>query len=326
MIVDEVAISGQRNHFGDAFPSVLRLSSSGISRQIVREWIQRHRCDIFRKLSVHGAILFRGFPVSSPEDFDAFVAAFGVSNFPYDSSLSNAVRVNLTERVFTANEAPNSVCIHLHHEMAQTPIYPGRLFFYCQHPAITGGATPICRSDVLYQQLRTQAAGLLIDCERKGLRYTNVMPLVADSQSGMGRSWKSTLNASDKAGAEAKLTELGYEWKWLDDGSLRATTPVLPAVHKLPSERKSFFNQLIAAARGWKDRRNDPSRSVTLGDGSQIDQEAVAIASEVAEQLSFDIAWKSGDVALVDNLMVMHGRRTFQGNRRVLASLVSLER
>ena len=47
-----------------------------------------------RRASGHGAVLFRGLPLNSPEDCDAFVAAFGLTNFPYKESLSNAVRVN----------------------------------------------------------------------------------------------------------------------------------------------------------------------------------------------------------------------------------------
>jgi alpha-ketoglutarate-dependent taurine dioxygenase len=33
--------------------------------------------------------------------------------------------------------------------------------------------------------------------------------------------------------------------------------------------------------------------------------------------------WQQGDVALVDNYRVMHGRRPFEGERRLLASLVA---
>ena len=51
--------------------------------------------------------------------------------FTYDESLSNAVRRNRTDRVFTANEAPPELEIFLHHEMAQTPCFPRYLFFYC---------------------------------------------------------------------------------------------------------------------------------------------------------------------------------------------------
>ena len=39
----------------------------------------------------------------------------------------------------------------------------------------------------------------------------------------------------------------------------------------------------------------------------------------------FDMPWQRGDVVLVDNYVTMHGRRTFTGTRKVLASLVAGE-
>jgi hypothetical protein len=141
----------------------------------------------------------------------------------------------------------------------------------------------------------------------------------------MGRSWQSTLRATTREAAEQRLRSLGYSWEWLPDGSLRATTPVLPAVRKLANGRTSFFNQLIAAAQGWRDSRNDPSKSITFGDGAPLDRDAVEEATRLGEQLSFDIPWQTGDVALVDNYVAMHGRRSFSGTRRVLASLVAAE-
>ena len=47
------------------------------------------------------------------------------------------------------------------------------------------------------------------------------------------------------------------------------------------------------------------------------------VAIELADELSFNLAWQAGDVALIDNYLVMHGRRPFKGERRVLASLVA---
>ena len=84
-----------------------------------------------------------------------------------------------------------------------------------------------------------------------------------------------------------------------------------------------FFNQLIAAFRGWKDTRNDPRKSICFGDDSEIPNESMQIAIDLADDLSFDIAWQTGDVALLDNFLVMHGRRPFSGKRAVLASLVA---
>ncbi|MCI0704599.1 MAG: TauD/TfdA family dioxygenase [Planctomycetia bacterium] len=324
LAAETICITGQQTHGGSVFPLVLQCRDSAASLETVREWVAANREDLVAKAKRHGAILFRNFPLATAEDFDGFVAAFALPNFPYYESLSNAVRVNRTPRVFTANEAPPSVTIYLHHEMAQTPIYPSKLFFFCEQPAETGGATPICRSDILWERLKEQCPAFARDCETRELRYSHVMPGENDAASGMGRSWQSTLRATTRDEAETRLRELGYSWEWLSDG-LRVTTPVLPAVRKLPDGRMTFFNQLIAAARGWKDSRNDPSKAITFGDGSPLDRDAVLVAVELGDELSFDIPWQRGDVALVDNFVAMHGRRTFTGTRKVLASLIADE-
>ena len=120
-----------------------------------------------------------------------------------------------------------------------------------------------------------------------------------------------------------KLRNLGYSWDWQIDGSLTVTTPVLPAVRELSSGKTVFFNQLIAAFRGWKDARNSGDKSICFGDGTAIDADHMAVAISLADKLTFDIPWQTGDVALVDNFLTMHGRRPFEGTRMVLASLVA---
>lgn len=315
-------LAGER-HFGESiFPSAYASSDGEISWEMVEKWIEKNREILLTQVFQSGTILFRGCPLQTADDFDRFIRAFRLENFPYDESLSNAVRINKTPRVFTANEAPPTVPIFLHHEMAQTPLFPSRLFFFCEQAAVTGGATALCRSDVLWERIAHEFPGFANDCEKKGLRYSNVMPAVNDPESGMGRSWRSTLRVETKNDAEARLAELNYDWEWLEDDCLRATTPVLPAVRSLRDGRKSFFNQLIAAFKGWKDKRNDPSKAITFGDGTRLDRGIVDQITHWAEELSFDLIWQTGDVAIVDNYVTMHGRRPFTGVRKVLASLV----
>ncbi len=285
-------------------------------------YLSEHKPRIDALLQKSGAVLFRGFDLPGADNFDAAIAAYGEPNFPYAESLSNAVRVNVTDRVFTANEAPPSTSIYLHHEMAQTPIYPSKLFFYCEIAPGKGGATPLCRSDVLLDKLAEQAPDLVAAFAEKGVRYTNVLPPEDDAGSGQGRSWRSMLSVTERESAEARLNDLGYDWQWMEDGSLRMTSPRLDAVRMLPDGRKVFFNQLIAAFRGWSDKRNEASKSVTFGDGTPIMPEDMAAAIQISDALSYDLEWQAGDVALVDNFLVMHGRRPFAGKRRVLASLI----
>jgi len=279
------------------------------------------RSNLLELATRYGVILLDGLSLETAEDFDQFIQTFRLPNFPYEKSLSNAVRVNRTERVFTANEAPPETFIPLHHEMAQTPFYPTWLFFFCEKAPESGGATPVCHSGALWNKLQAALPTFARNCEKHGLRYSNVMPGENDAGSGLGRSWRSTFSVESREDAESRMNELGYSWEWLADDSLRATTPTLPAVLETIPGQKTFFNQLIAAFYGWKDARNDPSKSITLGNGDPIDPEDIHKTTELAESCTFDVQWKEGQVALVDNRIAMHGRKPFEGTRKVLASM-----
>ena len=315
--VADVAVDGQQN-YDDVFPLVLAAQGSG-SLDDARQWVRSQRERLLESLSRHGAILFRGFAIRDANDFDSFIRAFELESFTYDESFSNAVRVNCTELVFTANEAPPDVSIYLHHEMAQTPLFPSRLFFCCEIAPSSAGETPLCRSDVLLERLQVAEPEFVENCEKLGIRYSNVMPVADDAESGQGRSWRNTLNVADRAEAESRLDSMGYRYEWLDDESLRATTQVMPAIRTLANGRRVFFNQLIAAFRGWQ----EAEKSVWFGDDTPIPPASMHTACRLADELSFDLPWQAGDVALVDNFLVMHGRRPFAGKRRVLVSLVA---
>ncbi|MFD2167579.1 TauD/TfdA family dioxygenase [Thalassotalea euphylliae] len=307
----------------DVFPAVV-LNEQGLTDvEQCQQWIKENQTALEAQLKASGAILFRGFPVDSAQAFDEFTASFGYPNFLYKDSLSNAVRINFTERVFTANEAPKEVEINLHNEMAQTPIYPDQIFFFCLHPADEGGASPILRCDMLFEALskaNSDAANAFAD---KGVKYTTLMPGEDDPESGQGRSWKSTLSVENVAQAEEKLQRLGYSWVWQDDGSLKATTGALPAVRTLSDGRKVFFNQLIAAYLGWKGVRENHHNTLCFGDDTQIPKAWLEQVVDLSNELIFDVPWQAGDVAMVDNNLAMHGRRPYGGTskRQVLVAL-----
>ena len=91
-----------------------------------------------------------------------------------------------------------------------------------------------------------------------------------------------------------------------------------------PNEAKSLkeeINSTIAAYQGWKDYRNQDSKKIQFGDGSDISEESMDDVCEIAEKITHDHFWQKGDLLLVDNFLVMHGRRPFFGTRKVLASL-----
>jgi len=298
------------------FPPMVEAPAALATVDNACQWLGQHRSALLGALAQEGALLLRGFPLRSAEDFDRFSGAFGFTPFTYEESLSNAVRINKTPRVFTANEAPPEVNILLHHEMAQTPFPPEKLFFFCQSAAEQGGETPLCRSDVLYRRLSEVDATGAAAFEAKGVRYTTRMPGQNEAASGQGRSWGSTLRADSRAGAEQRLEDLGYDYQWLEDDALLATSPVLPAVDTLPDGRKTFFNQVIAAGRGWKAVGEGKPPPVSFGDGTLIPEALLETVVTLAEALTVPLRWQDGDLALIDNRQVMHGRFPYAGARK----------
>lgn len=316
----DVEADFQQVHAGAPFPALMVNRDGLAAAADMATWVMAEKDAILARLAASGAVLFRGFPARRAEDFDVFVRAFGWSAFTYGESLSNAVRVNLTERVFTANEAPPEVAIDLHHELAQTPRYPERLFFFCETAPAKGGETPLCRSDTLYDRLAERLPDFVRMCEAEGVSYSLIMPAADDPSAGQGRSWQSTLGVSDRAGAEARLSALGYRWHWLADGALRTSSPTLPVIRTLADGRRAFFNQLVAAYKGWPDISASGVPTLAFGNGKPLPADAMDHVVEEADRLALPLPWQTGDMLLVDNDRVMHGRRPFVGKRRVLAS------
>ena len=290
-----------------------------------KNWVNENKGFIESQLEEYGAVLFSGLPIESAEDFDLFVSSFNYNTFTYEGSLSNAVRINRTNKVFTANEAPKEIEIFLHHEMAQTPIYPKNIFFFCKSASLNGGQTPLCRSDDLYAAILKEDAGLLTKFQENGVIYNSVMSNGDELVSGQGRSWQKTLGVISKDEAEIRLNDLGYSWNWIEGDNLSVTTKTFEAIKELKDGSKSFFNQVLAASLGWKKNSEDDLLPVKFGNGEEIPEASIQMISELAKSLTLLRHWKDNDILLIDNYRVMHGRKPFSGEkaREVLVSLTN---
>ena len=298
------------------FPTIIVNDGSVQTLPDAEAWAADNKTQIKKELTITGAVLFRGFPITDATSYDDFFSAFGYENFTYQESLSNAVRINHTERVFTANEAPKNIEIYLHNEMAQTPFYPNIISLFCESAAEKGGETILCRSDFIYEKLHSKEPELTEKLEQAGVKYTTLMPLTDDPETGQGRSWKGTLSVSSVSEAEKKLKTLGYVWQWMDDGSLKAQTAALPAIRSLDDGRKVFFNQIIAAYSGWKGVKENPSSALCFGDNTDFSKDLLDTIVDIAKQHSYNLPWQDGDVAVVNNNLAMHGRLPFSGDRK----------
>ncbi|KAH0452535.1 hypothetical protein IEQ34_019834 [Dendrobium chrysotoxum] len=98
----------------DIFPKTL-LPSAGSNRSLAKLVIAE-RESLIAALRRHRALLFRGFDVTSVDDFERAVEAFEWE--AYEIVPGSTTRVKLSERIYTANEASVDLFINFHHEMS----------------------------------------------------------------------------------------------------------------------------------------------------------------------------------------------------------------
>lgn len=220
------------------------------------------------------------------------------------------------------------------------------MFFFCEVEPGSGGETPIAMSHVVYERMREKHPDFVARLERHGLIYTRVLGEQDDPSSPIGRGWKSTFFTTDKSVAEQRLAfipfvsnvlmytiietpsesidraaKLGMKLEWLEDGVKTIMGPIPAIKFDETRERKVWFNSMVAAYTGWKDSRNDPVKAVTFGDGKPLPEDIIHDCLTILEEESVAFPWQKGDVLLLDNLAVLHSRRSFAPPRRILASL-----
>lgn len=128
-MLEPASLPDQQIRHSGSFPVAWIANDSKTNLEQAVQWVIENVEELTQSASENGVVLFRGLPIHTADNFDRFVTAFGYNNFEYQKSLSNAVRTNFTDRIFSANEAPAEVTIYLHHEMEQTPVFPSKLFF-----------------------------------------------------------------------------------------------------------------------------------------------------------------------------------------------------
>lgn len=320
----EVSLESERSHYGKAFPLKLRPETTMNFVQLQEYMMQTA---VLEKASEHGAVLFEGFDVRSAEEFAAVLLKCGIKAMEYVGGA--AVRRLIVGReggtglqIVTTNESPPSEPIPFHHELAQTPSMPDHICFFCVESFVDkGGATPLCRSDAVLDEIRRSYPDFVAALEQ-GVKYVKVTPAVDDASSALGRSWKSMYGVETKEEAEKAMLDKGWTWEWLEGDDCRITSPVLPAIRVASNGRRAFCNQIVAAYTGWIDSRNEPSKAVVFADGAPMPEDAMKAVVGLMQDMQFAHPWKKGDFVIVDNSVTCHSRQPFSGGpRKVVAAI-----
>lgn len=278
--------------------------------------------DVIDKLILeHKALVFRGFGLGT-DRLDEAIDQLLSTRLAYVHG--NSPRTKVGSNLYTSTEYPAEFTISMHNELSYSHSWPARLLFYCQQAAQTGGATPVVDAAAWLASLDPEVR----DAYRGGVRYMQNM----HGGRGFGKSWQDTFETDDRAAVETFLTDAGASWEWKPDGGLRVIQ-VRPSTTRHPvTGDEVWFNQsdqwhpaalddeMGIALRDALPEDELP-QSVTFADGTPIPAEYVTQVRDRSLALAVDVDWQEGDLLVIDNVQVAHGRRPYTGPRRVLVAM-----
>lgn len=287
-------------------------------------WIAAHRPRIEDRLAAQGAVLFRGFAVDEVADFAAACRAFSGELVEYVGG--GSPRTRIADAVYTSTEYAAAEHILVHSEASYLRKMPSLIWFYCHTPPAERGATPLADLGRILARLDP---AIVERFDRRGLRYVGNL----HGGSGFGKSWQATYLSDDRAEVERRIAERGIEHEWRPDGTLRTFMPA-PGLRAHPRSGAPIWGNQAAnwhwatlaphivtsLRRLYGDSGNFP-KAVFHGDGGEIEPDDIRAIAAVLKAEERAFAWARGDVLLVDNHRIAHGRQPFSGPRKIFVAM-----
>jgi alpha-ketoglutarate-dependent taurine dioxygenase len=319
------------------FPAVVERCAGDVSLTSV---IRDHRAALRGLLEARGAVLFRGFGVAGPDEFESMLTGLGLKASP-DYPFGVSPRRAVTQRVFKSTEYANFMVIPPHTEMAYLRWRPRWIAFYCDVAPKRHGETPLYDMAAAFEKLPAALQQRLAGAEMSYVRHVRHRKALVTFE----RTIRETFGTTERAAIERYCREWDIRTEWIGKTFLRAET-VLPAVAVHPDTGRPCLNaqfinatSLISGIERIAGRYSAPMRLLFKAyiryqyrkatvhyrsrpaAGPDFTAEETAAIDRAIHDSSTVFAWRRGDMIVIDNVRAAHGRLNVKGRRRILTAL-----
>lgn len=268
---------------------------------------------LLSQLAEHGYLILRGFQHS----IDHFSQRVRQSSGRISLDPARSFSGDTAQKVDAGFDK-----VGLHCENGNSPFWPDLCWFYCQQAPTQGSQTTLCDGKRVYQHLSPaareafSAQDIVYTRRVEEQKWKTYAFYALASQENAPKSLAETtldhLLSLTAASASTRIT-------LNDDGAIHYAfqTPAIRASRLNPEERYNFANSIFGPSNHYE------KPVITFASGHEIPPDLLAEADAVCERFTFDIGWQHGDIVLIDNTRVMHGRRRIEDKARTIFNALS---
>lgn len=303
---------------GQSLPLLITPAVEGVN---LVQWARNNRQLVEAHLFKHGGLLFRNFDVKEVADFERFVKATSNELLTYQERSSP--RSHVSGNIYTSTDYPAGQRIFLHNENSYQHIFPLKIFFFCVTPAQSGGETPIADCRKVLRRISPEIQERF--SEKGGWK------LVRNLGDDLGLPWQTTFQTTNKSEVEQYCRQAGIAMEW-KEGRLR-TSQVRPVVATHPTtgevvwfNHATFFHvstlepTVHQALLAQYEEEQLPAQTY-YGDGSPLEPPVLDQLRQAYLQETTKFPWQRGDILMLDNMLVAHGRERFSGPRKIVVGM-----
>ncbi|WP_084667835.1 TauD/TfdA family dioxygenase [Nioella nitratireducens] len=207
--------------------------------------------------------------------------------------------------------------IGLHIENGNTPVCPDVVAFYSPVAAFEGSQTTICDGRAVLDSMddatrarwqRPMTVERYLPEELWKRYLANEHPAISDPSEVTARHVE-----------EFRAAIPNQDFDMCDDGGITYRLTVAPVRGSSLSGGAAFANAVLGPSHNYAPPR------YRFGDADEVSPVEIEALRDLAETHTHEINWQDGDVAVIDNTRVMHGRRAIvDANRQLFIGMGSV--
>ncbi len=283
-------------------------------------WAAQYSVALRALVTQYGSLLVRGLGLRDAANAEAVFRSLGSLMTETEAF---APRRRYADGVYSSSTWPPNQPMCMHHELSYSLKPPGLMLFGCLTAAASGGATPVVDSQAV---LRALPAQLVQRFEQLGWL------LIRNYNDDIGASFAKAFGTDDRRAVESYCRANAIKHEWRPDGGLRTWQRRNAVVHHPRNGQRCWFNQ-IAFLNAWTlapevreylvDVYGEDGLpfNTCFGDGTPIGADVIQTINQVYEANTVRERWEAGDLLLVDNIRMAHGREPFEGSREIAVAM-----